>query len=80
MRQFSAAPARQPALMDDLTPREMEVLKLIAGGMSNRDIAETLVLSEKTVKNHINNIFSKLQINDRSQAMLYAIRQGLVKV
>ena len=80
MRQFSAAPARQPALMDDLTPREMEVLKLIAAGMCNKEIAEALVLSEKTVKNHINNIFSKLQINDRSQAMLYAIRQGLVKI
>jgi DNA-binding NarL/FixJ family response regulator len=80
MRQFTASPVKQAALMDDLTPREMEVLKLIAAGMSNREIAEALVLSEKTVKNHINNIFSKLHIYDRSQAILYAIRQGLVKV
>jgi NarL family two-component system response regulator LiaR len=80
LRQFSAPPGKQPVLMDDLTPREMEVLKLIAAGLSNREIAETLVLSEKTVKNHINNIFSKLHIYDRSQAILYAIRQGLVKV
>lgn len=80
MRQFSALPLKQTPLVDDLTPREMEVLKLIAGGLTNKEIAETLVLSEKTVKNHINNIFSKLHVYDRSQAMLYAIRQGLVKV
>ena len=80
MRQFSALPGEQTPLMDDLTPREMEVLKLIADGLPNKEIAEVLVLSEKTVKNHINNIFSKLHVYDRSQAMLYAIRKGLVKV
>jgi DNA-binding NarL/FixJ family response regulator len=80
LRQFSALPAKQAPLADDLTPREVEVLKLIAAGLSNKEIAEALVLSEKTVKNHINNIFSKLHVYDRSQAMLYAIRQGLVKV
>jgi len=80
LRQFSALPGKQAPLVDDLTPREVEVLKLIAAGLSNKEIAEALVLSEKTVKNHINNIFSKLHVYDRSQAMLYAIRQGLVKV
>ena len=80
LRQFSALPGKPTPLADDLTPREMEVLKLIAAGLSNKDIAEGLVLSEKTVKNHINNIFSKLHVYDRSQAMLYAIRHGLVKV
>jgi DNA-binding NarL/FixJ family response regulator len=80
MRQFAALPGKQTPLVDDLTPREIEVLELIAGGRSNKEIAETLSLSEKTVKNHINNIFSKLHVCDRSQAMLYAIRQGLVKV
>jgi DNA-binding NarL/FixJ family response regulator len=80
MRQFSALPGKQTPLADDLTPRELEVLKLIAGGLLNREIAEELVISEKTVKNHINNIFSKLHLNDRSQAILYAIREGLVKV
>jgi DNA-binding NarL/FixJ family response regulator len=80
LRQFSALPGKQTPLVDDLTPRELEVLKLIAAGLSNKEIAEALVLSEKTVKNHINNIFSKLHVYDRSQAMLYAIRQGLVKV
>jgi NarL family two-component system response regulator LiaR len=80
MRQFSALPGAQSSIIDGLTPRELEVLKLIAEGLPNREIAEQLVISEKTVKNHINNIFSKLQINDRSQAILYAIREGLVKV
>jgi len=80
MRQFTALPDKQTALVDDLTPREVEVLKLIAEGLSNREIAQELTISEKTVKNHINNIFSKLHVYDRSQAMLYAIRQGLVTV
>jgi NarL family two-component system response regulator LiaR len=80
MRQFAALPGKQTPLVDDLTPREIEVLELIAGGRSNKQIAEALSLSEKTVKNYINNIFSKLHVCDRSQAMLYAIRQGLVKV
>ena len=80
MRQFSALPEQQTPLFDDLTPREVEVLKLIAEGLNNKGIAEELVISEKTVKNHINNIFSKLHINDRSQAILYAIRTGLAKV
>jgi two-component system NarL family response regulator len=80
MHQFSALPGTQAPLVDDLTPREMEVLKLIADGLSNKEIAEALVLSEKTVKNHINNIFSKLHVFDRSQAILYAIRRGLVKI
>jgi NarL family two-component system response regulator LiaR len=79
MRQFSALPGKQAPVFDDLTPRELEVLTLIAGGLANKEIAQELVISEKTVKNHINNIFSKLHVNDRSQAILYAIRKGLVK-
>jgi DNA-binding NarL/FixJ family response regulator len=80
MRQFSALPGARSPMVDGLTPRELEVLKLIAEGLPNKGIAERLVITEKTVKNHINNIFSKLHINDRSQAILYAIRKGLVKV
>jgi DNA-binding NarL/FixJ family response regulator len=80
LRQFAALPGKQAPLIDELTPREMEVLTLIAGGLCNRDIARELSISEKTVKNHINNIFSKLHLYDRTQAMLYAIRKGLVKV
>jgi DNA-binding NarL/FixJ family response regulator len=80
MSRFSALPSKPTPLYDELTPRELEVLKLIAEGLCNKEIAQELVISEKTVKNHINNIFSKLHVNDRSQAMLYAIRMGLVKV
>ncbi len=80
LRQFAALPGKQTPLVDDLTPREQEVLRLIAEGRSNKEIAAALCLSEKTVKNHINNIFSKLHVYDRTQAMLYAIRKGLVKI
>lgn len=80
LRQFSALPGKQAPLVDELTPRELEVLTLIAEGLCNKDIARGLSISEKTVKNHINNIFSKLHLYDRTQAMLYAIRKGLVKV
>ena len=84
LRQFSALPGEAPAgqapLCDDLTEREREVLTLVGQGHSNKEIARELCISEKTVKNHIANIFSKLHVNDRTQAVLYAIRQGLVKV
>ena len=63
---------------EELTRRELEVLQLAAGGLANKEIARDLVISEKTVKNHIANIFSKLQVNDRTQAILYALRKGLV--
>lgn len=63
---------------EELTPRELEVLRLAAEGLANRDIAASLVLSEKTVKNHINNIFAKLRVNDRTQAILHALRTGLI--
>ena len=80
MRQFAALDKGQSALVDELTPRELDVLKAISEGRSNKGIAVKLSLSEKTVKNHINNIFSKLHLFDRMQAMLYAIRKGIVKV
>ncbi len=56
------------------------MLTLVAQGLSNKEIAQRLCISEKTVKNHINNIFSKLHVYDRTQAMLYAIRKGLVRI
>jgi NarL family two-component system response regulator LiaR len=62
----------------ELTNREMEVLRLIARGMSNCDIAEDLFISENTVKGHVSNILSKLQLADRTQAAVYAWEQGLV--
>ncbi len=63
----------------DLTEREMEVVRLVAHGLSNHDIAERLFISEKTVKTHISNILGKLQLTDRTQMAIYAIHQGLVK-
>jgi len=72
------APQLAPELFGELTPRELDVLRLIAQGLRNRDIAERLVISEKTVQNHISNIFAKLQVNDRSQAIVRALQGGLV--
>jgi len=63
----------------ELTDREMEVLKLIASGMSNSEIAEKLVISVNTVKGHVSNILSKLQLADRTQAAVYAWEQGIVR-
>ena len=71
------APRREPTLPDDLTPREAEVLRLIAQGLNNREIAERLFVTEATVKTHINNIFGKAGLRDRAQAVVYAIRHGL---
>lgn len=63
----------------DLTEREQEVLRLIAQGMSNEQIAAALVVSEKTVKGHVSNVLSKLHLADRTQAAVYAWRQGFVR-
>ena len=62
---------------DELTPRETEVLQLIAQGMSNREIGQSLTISEKTVKTHVSNILSKLRLSDRTQAAIYAHRHGV---
>ena len=69
---------RRVSGVDALTEREMEVLTLIARGMSNREIAQALVVTEKTVKSHVSNILSKLHLADRTQAAIYALRQRIV--
>ena len=60
------------------TPRELEVLKLVATGMNNRDIAKELFISENTVKNHVRNILEKLQLHSRMEAVMYAVREKLL--
>lgn len=65
---------------DGLTDREVEILRLLAGGIGNKQIAYRLKISEKTVRNHVSNMYEKLGIYDRTQAVLYAVRKGLVEV
>lgn len=65
---------------DNLTKREIEVLKLLAEGLFNKEIAYTLSISEKTVKNHISNIFKKINVSDRTQAAVYAIKHNIVDI
>jgi DNA-binding NarL/FixJ family response regulator len=65
---------------DGLTTREIEILRLIAAGRANKQIAYRLTISEKTVRNHVSNMYEKLKIYDRTQAVLYALRKGLVEI
>lgn len=71
---------RMPESPEKLTERETEVLRLIAKGLSNKDIAMQLVVSEKTVKTHVSNVLAKLHLPSRTQAALYALREGLVSL
>jgi DNA-binding NarL/FixJ family response regulator len=68
-----------PSLVSELTPREVEVLRLIAQGLSNGDISRELVVSDATVKTHVSRIFTKLDLHDRAQAVVYAYETGLVQ-
>ena len=72
-------PRRGPELPDGLTPREGEVLALISAGLSNAQIALELVISEATIKSHINHIFAKAGVHDRAQAVHYAYQHGLAQ-
>ena len=65
---------------DGLTVREIEILKLLASGQANKQIAHKLHISDKTVRNHVSHMYEKLRIYDRSQAVLYAVRKGLVEL
>ena len=62
-----------------LSPREVQILDNIAQGMTNKEVAYTLAISEQTVKNHMSSILRKLSVNDRTQAVVYAMRQGWIK-
>jgi NarL family two-component system response regulator LiaR len=70
--------ATRQDLPEQLTGREMEVVQLVAQGRNNQEIAQALVISEKTVKSHISNMLSKLHLDDRTQLAIYAIKHGLV--
>ncbi|MCH7812013.1 MAG: response regulator transcription factor [Chloroflexi bacterium] len=78
MQEFAQRDKR--SAKDPLTEREHDVLRHIARGMSNKEIAAALVLSEKTIKTHVSNILQKLHLADRTQAALYAVKEGLVKL
>ena len=77
MRASTADVEMAETIRAELSDRELEVLKLIANGKDNAQIAAELVISPKTVKNHISNILMKLQIQNRIQAAVYAVRSGL---
>jgi len=67
-------------LVNELTKREIEILKQIAGGRFNKEIADSLNITERTVKNHISNLFKKINVNDRTQAAVFAIRNNMVNL
>jgi len=77
MKQLNKGLVDAPVI-DDLTEKEQQILKLVAGGFSNKEIARSIFLAEGTVKNHVSNILSKLNTRDRTRAVLIALNQGLV--
>ena len=78
VQEMRGAKRDTPNLFNELSDRELEVLRLIAAGMANAEIAQKLVISEKTVKGHVSNILGKLHMLDRTQAAVFAWQQGLV--
>jgi two-component system, NarL family, response regulator LiaR len=78
--QEMSRPSQKPPTDDPLTEREVEVLKLVAQGNSNQEIADQLVISEATVRTHVSNILSKLHLASRTQAALYALKEGLASL
>lgn len=79
VQELHGARKDQPNVFTDLSERELEVLRLIADGRTNETIAEQLIISEKTVKSHVSNILAKLHVADRTQAAVFAWREGVVR-
>lgn len=79
MRELNQPPSLPPTI-DPLTEREVEVLRLVAQGLSNDDIADKLVVSERTVRTHVSHILDKLHLANRTQMALYAVREGIAKL
>lgn len=79
VRELHGARRGEPNVYHDLSERELEILKLIADGLSNAEISRRLYISEKTTKSHVSNILGKLHLADRTQAAVYAWRQGVVR-
>lgn len=78
MMQELTAPPRAKTAVDEISPREMEVLQLIAQGLSNKEIGEKLFIGERTVKTHVSHLLEKLQLQDRTQLAIYAMQNKLV--
>lgn len=78
MMQELTAPAKPKAGIDEISPREMEVLLLIAQGLANKEIGERLYIGERTVKTHVSHLLEKLQLQDRTQLAIYAVQNKLV--
>ncbi len=79
-RELAAAEEELGALFSPLTGREIEILDCIAQGLTNKEIAERLYISSQTVKNHVTSILRKLQVNDRTSAVIYALRRGWIRL
>ncbi|MBN1483299.1 MAG: response regulator transcription factor [Chloroflexia bacterium] len=79
-RELAAAEEELGALFSPLTTRETEILDCIAQGLSNKEIADRLCISSQTVKNHVTSILRKLQVNDRTSAVIYALRRGWIRL
>ena len=79
-RELSQVDSSSESVFSPLTPREVEILDCVARGNSNKEIARLLSISDQTVKNHITSILRKLAVNDRTQAVIYALRHGWITI